>query len=356
MQGGVYPAPNTSLVRQQSHVCMTKDDIMKRIGLALLMTAFLAGRSVAQDEAPAESAVGPVIACDEPVYDFGTMDNADTVKHTFVIKNTGDTSLDIERVKPSCGCTVANISQKIIPPGETAEITANMSLKGRNGPISKSIIIHSNDPKQPQFRLALAGTATTAIQVNPDRVFFGQVGPGDATTFNVTLTGVSDTPFSITGTEFTGGTLETEIVTLEEGKSYRINGTLTAPDSPGSFGGNLKITTDHPNRGGIEVPVAGTIVGPLIIAPEEIVLSANHHQPVTRYIVLRAGTVESFTLESVTPPVDTINTKIYPFGDKGYRIQLENILAAPELNGQPVRIVTSADPAKVIEVPFRIVQ
>lgn len=47
------------------------------------------------DNAPKGPA--PVIGCDKPAHDYGTVSQGDDVKHTFVVKNTGEGPLTITR-------------------------------------------------------------------------------------------------------------------------------------------------------------------------------------------------------------------------------------------------------------------
>ena len=110
---------------------------------------------------------GPRLVCDEPVYDFGTMDNSQDVEHTFVLRNEGDLTLEIKNVRVSCGCTVADTSEKMVKPGTETMIKTRLSLKGRSGPQHKNITVESNDAKQPSFILSLQGTAAMEMQVRP---------------------------------------------------------------------------------------------------------------------------------------------------------------------------------------------
>ncbi len=44
-------------------------------------------------------------------------DTGSSVEHTCVLRNEADVDLEILKVRPACGCTAANLSDKIIPPG-----------------------------------------------------------------------------------------------------------------------------------------------------------------------------------------------------------------------------------------------
>jgi hypothetical protein len=309
------------------------------------------------EPASSEQAVvrGPKIASDEPVFDFGLADNSQPIDHTFVIRNEGDTTLEISRVRPTCGCTVANITSKSLAPGETSEITTRLSLPGRTGRQTKILLVHSNDPDNPQYRLTLTGEMTTALQVEPVRHFIGQIQPGAKIRVETRVTSTTDEPFSITGIEASVPDMTAEVEAMEEGKSYRITTLAHAGDSPGLYQANLKILTDHPARKVIDIPINGQIVGDVLVAPQDITLSLQHETPVTRYIVLRPGTQPTFELVNVTTPDPDIKVNVFPFGENGYRIQLENITAQQDLDGKSVILTTSLPSSRELKVPFRIV-
>ena len=49
--------------------------------------------------------------------------------HTFVLTNTGSSTIEIGNIRTSCGCTVAELSTRSLGPGETIEIAATLTLK-----------------------------------------------------------------------------------------------------------------------------------------------------------------------------------------------------------------------------------
>ncbi|HMP72379.1 MAG TPA: DUF1573 domain-containing protein [Kiritimatiellia bacterium] len=297
---------------------------------------------------------GPRISVDNMIFDFGVADNSQIIEHTYVIRNIGDTTLELREIRPTCGCTVADVSSRSIPPGGESRITSKLSLPGRTGRQSKPIIVRSNDPEQPEIRLVMSGTFTSAVQVTPDRFFFGQVEPNHTLSFEISVNAQSERDVNIISVQPADG-FSADIEVHEPGRRSSVKVSATTPPEPGVFNGWVRIMTDHPARSMIEVPISGNVVGALIVAPPEITLSARHQGPVTRYIVLRAGTGGMFQIESVEPPLDTIQANVFPFGGNGFRIQLDQIEAIPEINGANVTIRTSLASHPVVTVPFRLI-
>lgn len=323
------------------------------VALGLSLGTVTTERALAQDPAATPVAQGPRIYCEQPLFDFGTADSSTTIEHTFVIQNIGDTTLEITQVRPACGCTLANISEKMIPPGGRSEITARLSLAGRNGPQSKPITILSNDPQNPEYRVTMAGTVSSAIMVSPDRLMFGQVGQGQAVELVTDITAATER-FTVTGVESSIPELVVTTETMMETRHYRIKATLTGPATPGPLSAALQVKTDNAGRPVITIPVIANVVGELIYAPAVMEIPASSAQPLTRYVVIRPGTLTEFTLKAVNLPDPSMRASIFPFGNQGYRIQIENIPANTDLNGKTITIETSGTAMPVIEIPITV--
>lgn len=98
----------------------------------------------------------PRVACDSPTFDFGTLNDADTVEHSFTLENCGDEPLTFGQVRACCGAT-ASLRDTRIDPGTNTRFDVRLSLKGRLGPVSKSLYVAINDPRQPHLTLTLTG-------------------------------------------------------------------------------------------------------------------------------------------------------------------------------------------------------
>ncbi|OUS00535.1 hypothetical protein A9Q86_11145 [Flavobacteriales bacterium 33_180_T64] len=84
-----------------------------------------------------------VLAFEEEVIDYGTIQQHDNGIRTFKFKNRGRAPIVISKVKTSCGCTVPTYPKQAILPGESATIEIKYATS-RIGKFSKSIIVISN--------------------------------------------------------------------------------------------------------------------------------------------------------------------------------------------------------------------
>jgi len=100
---------------------------------------------------------GPHITCEKPAWDFGKVKEGVKVEHAYRVKNVGDETLEIERVRASCGCTAASPVSKILKPGEETDILTSFDTANRYGKQTKYVYVHCNDPENKMFKLTISG-------------------------------------------------------------------------------------------------------------------------------------------------------------------------------------------------------
>lgn len=128
----------------------------KTIFLLAVMMAFAftsckdnAAEKVSEDnvaaaaERDAEAGKFPVMAFEESVFDFGTIEQGTPQEHKFKFTNTGETDLVIVDAKSSCGCTVPEYPKTPVAPGETGELLVKFNGSGKNQ-VSKTVTITAN--------------------------------------------------------------------------------------------------------------------------------------------------------------------------------------------------------------------
>ncbi len=92
-----------------------------------------------------EAMAAPKIEFETMVHDYGKVDQKTKNPYTFKFKNVGDEPLEIKKVKPSCGCTAALISKKILEPGESGEIEVTFHSGNFKKDIRKTIYVETNE-------------------------------------------------------------------------------------------------------------------------------------------------------------------------------------------------------------------
>ena len=140
-------------------------------------------KGLADTEAPAaakggaKTATAKVKLLGEAEYDFGTMEFNESGQHAFKIANVGNAPLKLKAGKTTCKCTVSHISQTVLQPGETAEITIKWKAKtvGPDAKYKQSAEVLSNDPEYPRIVLKVKGILSAPFRVLPRSLTLGRV-------------------------------------------------------------------------------------------------------------------------------------------------------------------------------------
>jgi len=92
----------------------------------------------------AEKVSTPNIEMLETSYNFGEIQQGESVTHDFILKNTGDADLIISAAKGSCGCTVPEWPKTPIAKGEEAAIKVTFNSAGKSGKQNKTVTLVTN--------------------------------------------------------------------------------------------------------------------------------------------------------------------------------------------------------------------
>ncbi len=115
--------------------------------LTLLCFAMTFGfaQSTAQSVKTAQKAEanGPVMAFEEDVIDYGTIEQDSDPFRIFKFTNTGTEPLLITKAQGSCGCTTPEWPKEPILPGESAQIKVKYDTK-RVGKFTKTVTLTTN--------------------------------------------------------------------------------------------------------------------------------------------------------------------------------------------------------------------
>jgi hypothetical protein len=99
---------------------------------------------------------------DATAYDFGEVQEGDTVVYDFVITNRGKKPFLITGSKTDCGCTVPTYEDKPIEAGASEVIQVRFASDGRSGSIDKKVSIFTNvKPHHHTLRLSGEVISTT---------------------------------------------------------------------------------------------------------------------------------------------------------------------------------------------------
>ncbi|MFH1108237.1 MAG: redoxin family protein [Planctomycetota bacterium] len=224
---------------------------------------------------PASEVKGPhpVIKADETTHDFGAVWVGPPLKHAFKIKNEGDAPLDISKVRPSCGCTIAGDYPKKLDPGQEGEFPFSLMSTKLRGTFEKGITISSTDPVTPELRLKLRGEVKRYIEVIPSSANFGKVTSQEPQERVVSITNNRDEPLKLTLVPSTDGRFKYDLVEKTPGKQFDLHVTAAPPFEEGTLKNTLTINTNVEQQKDLQVEVLATVPARLEVQPTVVTLT-----------------------------------------------------------------------------------
>jgi hypothetical protein len=153
-------------------------------GFAFLSVSAVKGQEMKSSKDESVIQVNPAskarIKFENDMWNFGSMPKGVVVMHAFKFKNVGQDTLVIVRVRPTCGCTTAQSSERVAP-GDQAAILTTFNSEKFNGRVNKQILIDTNDPVSPYLKVSFTATINNplqSIQPDPTEADFGYIKKG----------------------------------------------------------------------------------------------------------------------------------------------------------------------------------
>lgn len=217
-----------------------------------------------------DSGVAPRVVFDQPVYDFGTVEQGEKVTHLFRFHNRGGRDLRIESIKTSCGCTAAVLSDSLIPPGGQGTISATFDTGQFLGEKKKTVVVHTNDPGQAATTLTLQGEIRVEVAADPPQLYIGRLAYGKAVSRRVEV--ISNADVEITQVSNTHPSVRVRTEPLQrDGQQGKTLIVTVAEDAPlGRLNDQITVTTTSPKRPSVLIPVFGSVEGELVVRPPQV--------------------------------------------------------------------------------------
>ncbi|MBN2206443.1 MAG: DUF1573 domain-containing protein [Candidatus Aminicenantes bacterium] len=145
---------------------------------AIILAAFLAFGAL-----PLAAAKSARIQFKESAWNFGKVKEGVVLSHDFTFKNAGDADLVIEKVRTSCGCAAALVSDKTIAPGREGKVEVTFDTRSYSGKVTKYVYVDTNDPAEPNKELTVSADIEIPprprINVDPYNIDLGLLLEGD---------------------------------------------------------------------------------------------------------------------------------------------------------------------------------
>src|SRR5438132_1113433 len=250
----------------------------------------------------------PRVALDEPVFDFGTVDRGARVDHTFRVPNRGSATLRLDHVKSSCGCTVAVLSEREVPPGGEARVAVSLDTARLAGRTTKTVNVYTNDPDAPVVGLTLAGQVVADLILTPQPLYLGHLRRGEAVRREVIVSsGRPGERYVVERVEPTSPHVHARLEARTDGPGQRLVVELDRDLALGRFNEQLRLHTTSPREPILTLPVFGSVEGDVVVLPPQVTFGVTRGGATPeRELYIRNRGQRPVTVTRVTVPDEVV--------------------------------------------------
>ncbi len=244
-------------------------------------------------------------------HDFGTVAVGAKTEFRFPVINPFGSTMHIQSVRASCGCTTPTVETPYINPNEQGTIHARFNTDTFKGKKGATLTVVIDQPIHTEVRLKVDGYIRSDIVFSPGSIDFGKISQGKGAKKSTKLYYAGRDSWGIIDVQSNRPWLEPEIKELSRGGG-RVNYELSVnvrEDATGSFVDEVVIITNDKTKPRVPIRVTGQIDSPLAISPSAIALgSLKPGEAVQQKLVLIGA--EPFRVTSIT--VDGWNVEFSP--------------------------------------------
>jgi hypothetical protein len=211
-------------------------------------------------------------------FDFGSMDRFGKGTHEFLIKNEGDAPLELTLGKTTCKCTISDLADNNLAPGETTSVTLEWTVKTGDPQFEQSAEILTNDPSHNPVSVSIYGAVIDTLKAEEPQITLNELSANESTTVRMRVFAYKAPELKVVDHQWVKAELADhfqvafEPLTEEELRAKKATaGTAVVvkvlPGLPlGQLSQVLKVTFDIPDHDPLEIPLFGSVVSDVSIA------------------------------------------------------------------------------------------
>jgi len=257
---------------------------------------------VKQIESSTDEGAQPRAEVPEMLFEFGSIEQNTSMSHVFAIENVGTAPLQVEVGDTTCKCTIGDLSEKVVQPGEATEVTLEWTAKTGLGPFRHGATLHTNDPRQSRIELIVEGKVVGSTALSPAELIFRTIRIGESKQAQLFLMAFIEPEVQVESFKVFGEQLAERIDVLIEPaepselpqadatSGVRVTATYQSDKTLGAFLGELKLYTNLEKAKVLTIPIVGNVAG-------DVSLYGPGWNP--RQGLLRLGTIEGYVGKQV---------------------------------------------------------
>jgi hypothetical protein len=295
---------------------------MTRVLRLAIVTLLLTGLPALAD--------GPAATIDEPILDVGETPVGETIEAEFTLHNEGSAPLEITRVRPACGCTVAEYDEEIAP-GGTGVVRATVDTRRLSGPNAKTVTVYTNDPRNPRIQLTIKSDVRPFLLLRPGYARLTDAVQGETEHRIPQLLWADDfenlqileveSPRNWIDVSFREATPE-EREPEAAGTQWHLDVAIDENAPAGPIADHVVITTNHPVQREVKLPVSGFIRPLVAVTPPKVDFGSVDLSKQNAWgVLVRNFGSEPLEIESVDSDVPGLEVTVEPI-EEGVRYKL----------------------------------
>jgi len=271
--------------------------------------------------------MGPKIAFENVVYDFGEVGPQIKFTGEFKFTNTGDSLLEIDKVEGCCG-VATRLDKMQYQPGESGTLMVEYSSGPQAGVMRRQLYVVSNDKTNPRAALTVKANIVPKVSYEPQGGLNLLLKGEDVNCPKITITSLDGKPFSIRAFTSTGNCITADYDPNMEATKFVLQPTVDTEKLQRNLNGLIKISLTHPQSSSITIPF-NALPKFKITPPQIIAFDAEPGTPITRKIWVFNNYGGDFEIESASSQNNIIKVLSQDKIQNGYQFMLE-IMPPPD--------------------------
>jgi predicted double-glycine peptidase len=299
----------------------------------------------------------PNVQVKEVLYDFGYAKHLQTITHNFELKNIGSLPLEILEVSSSCACTAVLLSEKIVPPHQTAKIESKFETKLNRGRQTATIKVRTNDPNTPVIHLTLTGVVAGLARIVPNNIYLRNIENQEEIHKMIEVYDSGNNKLRVKNVTSSSPYITTKLQQIyKDGLVAKIFVTIKPGIPFGDFNEKLIMLTEGYQYPHVEILVRGKVVRPISLVPDQFFMGFVKKGEVARRVArLRKKGPADLKIQKIESNDHSV-TATFEEIEPGKEYAIEVTFTAPiSETGKSealIKIYTNDIDQPLLEVPF----
>lgn len=291
----------------------------------------------------------PQITFDAVVYDFGNVGLQTQSLCEFRFTNTGDAPLTIDQIVKTCGaCTAFQLDKTRYEPGESGVLRVKFYSDTQTGQMTKNLVIHTNDPANPEVTLAVTANVISKVEFEPKSLNL-LLSQENAACPKITLTSTDGRAFSISHFRATTDCISVDFDPSVKAVEFVLEPKIDMARLADNLNGRIEIGLTHPECRTVSLPVKTV---PKYRFSPMLARGAKAKQELVMKVRILSNYDENFSIASVESENGTATLVGTNAIGNGYELEIE--IVPPDAQRTHVfteKIIVTTGSGDRIEIP-----